>query len=227
MNEFMPFGTGAGFGHSWSLGIEEKFYLLWPLIGFVLLTKTNNNRLLWLIVFSITLVFMDIVLPNYHLGSYYMLLVGCMLAVVLSKKQSYEIIIRTITSTKGTYIVVTVFIITHLLKQYYDAIIILYPIAVALLIALVVTGNNKLTSFLDTSMLRFCGRISYGIYLLHVLSINAVQYVLKPGSENYLITTLTFIFSVLLSIVIAYILHNILERPFIMYGRKIAFKYAN
>ena len=76
-NEWLPFG--APFGFSWTLGIEEKFYLIWPLFYFVILRA--RGRLIALPLLYMTFVFL---LP-YRMGrSYSGLLVGCILALVLS-----------------------------------------------------------------------------------------------------------------------------------------------
>ena len=37
--------AGAPYAGAWSIGIEEKFYLVWPLLGFVLLRGIFKARL--------------------------------------------------------------------------------------------------------------------------------------------------------------------------------------
>ena len=78
----------APFEQSWSLGFEEKFYLVWPVLGFVLARRRNALRAF--IVVSIALVLAAISLsdPTSMLAgltfSYVPILIGCGLAVALS-----------------------------------------------------------------------------------------------------------------------------------------------
>ena len=227
MNEFIPAigeGTGAGFGHSWSLGIEEKFYLLWPIIGFVFLSSFRRYRLTFILIFMLSLLALNKYMPEYHFLNYYMLLVGCLFATLLSKQNTYNII-KQCTNGWLFYVAIGVFVFTHFMKAQFHFLILLYPFTIALFIAIVVIGNSKLTIFLENRLLKFCGRISYGIYLVHVLSLNAVQFVLKPDSDQLLIGVSTFILSAVLATCIAYGMNIIIEKPMISYGRRIASKY--
>ena len=83
------------FFHSWSLGIEEKFYLVWPLLAFVVWRSPPRRRLLaagslWLLL---TLAPFGLPLLSPHgrivgrcLFAYSHILVGCILALMLHER---------------------------------------------------------------------------------------------------------------------------------------------
>jgi peptidoglycan/LPS O-acetylase OafA/YrhL len=61
MQEFRPAASGMVFGQAWSLGIEEKFYLLWPLLTAFLFPFKRHWTILalaigaaWLLLPSLT-----------------------------------------------------------------------------------------------------------------------------------------------------------------------------
>jgi peptidoglycan/LPS O-acetylase OafA/YrhL len=93
---------------------------------------------------------------------------------------------------------------------------------VALLIMLAVIGNGRLTRVLEISWLNYIGRVSYGVYLIHVLAINAVQVVIEPGSGDFATITLIFLCSAALAVLLASIMYAVIEKPLITYGRGLA-----
>ena len=222
LSEIVDCGTGtcAGFGHSWTLSVEEKFYIIWPLIGFVFLAKYPRKRIIAIIALSFTILMTKSLFPEYYL-SYYMILVGCILAYFLDDKKIYNYI-KKIIDGFNFYSILIFFIIIHLLKIRYDQLDVIYPIAVALLIALVVVGNSRITTVLETGPLKFCGRISYGIYLVHVLAINAAQFVVPPARDQFHIYLSVFLLSIAISVLMAYCLRIFVELPMIARGRSLA-----
>jgi peptidoglycan/LPS O-acetylase OafA/YrhL len=154
---------------------------------------------------------------------YYMLAIGCLLALLLNEEKSYARFQALVNSTFGPAIIVLIFAAVYVYRvQFEPFIIAIYPVAVAALIGLAVIGNGKVTAFLEIRAFRFVGLISYGIYLIHILAINAVQMVIEPGSGSLAITTLIFLCSVGLSIFAAWLMYLTIERPCIHYGRKLS-----
>ena len=81
--------------HTWSLGIEEQFYIFWP-IFLILLYKFNFSSRKKIIVITIILITLSIVCffwksePKYYyfpVTRGFELLIGCLLAIILSNKQ--------------------------------------------------------------------------------------------------------------------------------------------
>src|SRR5690606_36735519 len=78
------------FYQSWSLGVEEKFYLVWPVLCFAVLRGRSRLRIL-------TAAVLAFVLPLFFKGTFWMnwntyprVLFGCLLALVLSDRRLYE-----------------------------------------------------------------------------------------------------------------------------------------
>lgn len=70
----------APFGATWTLGIEEEFYLIWPVLFFILV---HRQRRKFVIPFLMLLIYP---LPSFWMfRSYFGLLMGCTLALVLKE----------------------------------------------------------------------------------------------------------------------------------------------
>jgi peptidoglycan/LPS O-acetylase OafA/YrhL len=170
-NELMPFG--APFGFSWTLGIEEKFYLVWPLLYFVLLK--GRGRVVALPFLYVMLVVM---LP-YRMGrSYAGLLVGCMLAIFLSAQGMAALkrgLLRMPVLIPASLVIGSFYLVDRNFKYTF-----LFSWLIALLIAHLQLGNSWLGTALGAKWLTWAGRRSYGMYLVHGLVIDVVQSILKP-----------------------------------------------
>jgi peptidoglycan/LPS O-acetylase OafA/YrhL len=214
----------AGFGHAWSLGIEEKFYLLWPLIGFVGLKYVYRQWRIALIT-ALAIIFLSIHIiidPGNEFLGYYLLSIGCLLAAMLNNEYWYQRLRSLINSYIGPFFIVISFAVIYVLWPDYEILTTIFPLATALIITLAVIGNGRFTAAMDLSPLAFCGRISYGVYLIHILAINAVQFIIKPVDNNFWNNALIFTSSVLLSVLLAWLMHRWIEQPLIIYGRKLA-----
>jgi peptidoglycan/LPS O-acetylase OafA/YrhL len=89
----------------------------------------------------------------------------------------------------------------------------------AVFLAFLVSGDSNLKRFLSTPLLTFIGKISYGIYLMHVFCISAVRDKLHSGNS-----VLSLLFVCALSIAIATAMHYCLERPLVAVGRRLSAK---
>jgi len=85
-------------------------------------------------------------------------------------------------------------------------------------------GNTRVQNFLNERILIFFGEISYGIYLFHWLYVMLVmenwERLMKPFSNSFLGASLLFLGVFIATIVTAYIVYHLVERPFISLGRR-------
>jgi peptidoglycan/LPS O-acetylase OafA/YrhL len=88
MNEYAP-DVGAPFGQSWTLGIEEKFYLVWPAVAFALLRARGHLRL-GIAVVAATACF--VVAGNHLTFHYACILLGCVLSMVLDSPRGFAVV---------------------------------------------------------------------------------------------------------------------------------------
>ena len=80
MNEYArePAG-GTVFTHTWSLGVEEKFYLLWPVLGFVLVRTMRARVVVLAVLFGLVLM-AALAGQSYLARAYLGLVMGCSMA---------------------------------------------------------------------------------------------------------------------------------------------------
>jgi peptidoglycan/LPS O-acetylase OafA/YrhL len=182
-NEWLPFG--APFGFSWTLGIEEKFYLIWPLFYFVVLRA--RARLIALPLLYMTFVFF---LP-YRMGrSYSGLLVGCLLALLLSTDGSVGLK-RVLAKIPAAFFFASVIFGFYLVDR--DVrFTFLFSWLVAALIANLQLHRSWLSGALAAKWLTWIGRRSYGMYLVHGLVIDVVQSIVRPTNSFRQISVILF-----------------------------------
>lgn len=228
-------GKEVVFYHSWTLGAEEKFYLFWPLLAFVLWAGSLRSRLRGTLVLMLVLACVPLVLSplgpvpkvvGRMLFCYASLLAGCLLAFLLHDARWFARL-RFFGRTSVLVPVVLVFLVSHFATAPLDPGTlasdlnnILYTLATTALLACLLLGRGPLQTFLSTRPLTFVGRLSYGIYLVHMLAMYAVYRVFPgerfglPGSIAVLVMT------TLLSVALAWVLHISVERYFIGLGRR-------
>jgi peptidoglycan/LPS O-acetylase OafA/YrhL len=221
------------FAHSWSLGIEEKFYLVWPFLAFVIWRNRSGSRLrvaLLLILFFTTMRSAGRVsdgLASLRVGiilfPYSEILLGCLLALLLEEKKWY-FRLRVLGRSPWNYVVLLVFLTLHLaypqVVQPVPEIQIPYTLAVACLIGSILTGEGWFQNTLRSRPMVFIGKLSYGMYLIHGLGISGAQKLIRPGSGRVDVNVLTFFLACAITVMAAYLLAVLIERPWIRLGRR-------
>ncbi len=231
MNDFAPnvadFGTP--FRLSWTLGVEEKFYLLWPVLAFLLLTQKSRAR----VVAAGVLVVVTFV--GYDPGGYYLpysqIMVGCLLALCLDKRTSFERLQRIV---RRYWLVLAALVSVHILMYREPGIAsVLFGPAVGLAIAALVTTRPPWGKPLASRLMIYIGERSYGVYLVNLICLSgcvAVAHQIAPSvafnSDNqpaadgaWIATTVLFLVLALSSLIVAEVLHRTVEAPMIARGR--------
>lgn len=168
MNSNAPVGI---FNHTWSLAVEEQFYIIWPII--VLFTPTKRLPVIFtsIIIFSLLIVLFPSELSWVYVPfkSFSQLASGAILAYLYSNQKIHLV-------SKNRYLIFTFLLILYI------AIIILYPSSssfelvretVLLLLCFSILLNTILqweraSHFFASPTIKHLGRISYGIYLIHM-----------------------------------------------------------
>ena len=216
------------FYHSWSLGIEEKFYLAWPGVAFVLLRSLKHWRLPVCLTMLLFLAFVPQRLGVYGglLFPYFHIMVGCAIALVLDDRRRFEILsgASSLLLPFTAALVVAHFAWTTLQSFPHDGPIdAIYGLLVGCLLVSILMRGERLDKQIAHPALVEIGRLSYLIYLLHILCINVADVAIsKIGLGNQFSVAANLVVSLALSMSVAWLLSKFLERPMIVVGRWIS-----
>ena len=222
------------FYQSWSLGIEEKFYLVWPVLAFVMWRGRSVLRLQG----SAALVLLFALKPPLFalaghepaaavLYPYYPILAGCLLAVMLHDRTWYERL-RFLGTRAWTVATLTLFVALHLARPQIpgDARTLAYlcdtaySCAVTAFLASVLLGEGRVQKALRWEPLVSVGKLSYGIYLVHILCLNVAQRVFPPHTGRVAVSIGAYLLTCVFAIVVAKLLAAVVEKPCIEIGRR-------
>lgn len=226
---FSMFAAVPHIGQTWSIGVEEQFYLLWPLI--VKYSKKVIKALIVVIVFLLIAKTVVLLLYSRHPQSYILKVLKIFLA--MTKMESMAI------GGIGAYYL---FNQPQLVSKLYNNVLLigallLIPVGVYvmpskiqdaaylfysvlfLVIILNVSGNPKSILKLESKLYKALGDISYGIYMYHLIVVAFVITGLKHfGFEvnNGLGSQLVvYTLSMTGSISIAWLSYNYFEKWFL------------
>ncbi|MDG4783326.1 acyltransferase [Micromonospora sp. WMMD961] len=223
LNDFMP--ADAPYLHSWTIGIEQKFYLFWPAIAFVLVTAVFRRRLAvtaGLIVFLIALIPPDIAWLSWPIH-YVAILFGCLVAVVMHHPRGFALF-RPLTHPATATAAILLFVAFHWTVQYWpirfgqEALIGTYAAAAAMLLPALLS-RSVLARGLGLRPLVFVGERSYSMYLIQSIAARAAIGVLPALGRR---STGVFLGTVVVALIAADVLYRWVELPMIEMGRRFA-----
>lgn len=227
--------TLLGANQLWSVGIEEQFYAIWPIlirkfihnvVPFLLVFLFVKLLLHWWLMFGVAMMsapWLAKVERLYALFPVEQMAVGGLGAAFLF--YGYDHLIRLVLNKWVLFIAFILLIISSvsgvshfILKSYLDA-----GLFIVLLINVV--KRPELHTPLEKSVFLHLGNISYGIYMWHTLVITCILGVVNVFQipVNVWSNTLIHLFSFMFSVGIAHVSYKWFETPFLKMKDKFAY----
>lgn len=216
------FAAAAPLGHSWSLAIEEKFYLLWPLLGFGAVAAFRRQRGALLSVLLVAAVAAQPVVS--YLSVYVPILAGCLVAVVMHDPRGFAVAQR----LAHPAVVVALLAGAAAAGWWWEFEDFRTHTPFALLFAAALPGlvlaGGWFRRAVEVPLLVWAGARTYAVYLIHPLVKSAVDEVIPAGQAAFALQCLRFALVAVISFGAAEVLLRWFEAPMIRFGRRFASK---
>ncbi|MBB6479259.1 acyltransferase family protein [Spirochaeta isovalerica] len=217
-------------GHFWSLSVEEHFYLFWPitLISFQLYKKKNIIFLFILLIVIwrfISWRFSFYRSPSLFWGRTDIqidgLLWGGAIAIIYKTNLKSSLFDKLSSSYITILLFFFIFATSSILKyKYYQLDFLFYSLNASLipimLFSTIHNKNNIISKFLELSVFRFLGKLSYSIYLWQQLLITPLE-----NKVPTLFFLQRFPISFLVTIFLSLLSYYLVEKKFILIGYKL------
>ncbi len=218
-NEFV---TNAPFTQSWTLGVEQKFYLVWPFLAFGIAALGFPKRLGLALGLAALMTALIPVLP--YSGAYAPILIGCALAIALHHRKGFAAL-RVFTHPVASVPVLAALVLVQTNLTKIEAVlgdggttgVLVYAVLAALLITSLIP-RGPIAWFFSTPPMRFIGERSYSVYLLQgIVSTVVAGSIPQLGTAR----TLTAVGVTIAALIVADVLYRWVEVPMIDVGRKL------
>lgn len=205
--------------NTWSLGVEEQFYLVWPLL--LLVASKFNSKTIWVTIIFIFFTSLYLNIKNqdgnltelYYLSQYraFEFCIGALLVLFVNFKPRKNFTLEIFFAVGAALVLVPSYKFdSDTLFPSYNA---LYPAIGAAL--LIYSGDSKILGLLlKNRVARRIGIISYSLYLFHWPIITFVKTYNEDIGQGFSMSSASKILVIFVSIIIAEVVYRKVERPF-------------
>ena len=238
LQDYLPAGIVVAF---WSLGVEEKFYLVAPILVMFLRRHSQlNKQIIYIVLFLFCFLilrgitawqhaeiieyrpFFNTFRSPFHL-TLDPILTGVMLAFIYQLKRQQSTVVSNSLANRVFWLGMSVFVMLISSNAMMDEITwwdkTLQPTVIALACGAITFGllfGAGAGRLFRSAWLFFFARISYSLYLIHLpmlpLSLEIIRYISPPNHEFPLFCAIYFCTSV----IAALLLHYLIEKPFLI-----------
>jgi peptidoglycan/LPS O-acetylase OafA/YrhL len=216
-----------GFSHTWSLAIEEQFYLLWPM---ALLLCHRRGWLTHKVLVGVILAiwaYRTVLAWGFDVDQAYVyaafdtradaLLVGCLLAVLV-KQERWTPVLRAVTASPMLPLV-TIAAGTLVatgdqlgIPRYRDVIAfaLIPPLVAVLIVQVLALSDTAMWRWLEHPALRYLGRISYPMYLYQQVTLSPARKLLGAFP-----VPVQLVGAFAITIAVAALSYRFVEQPFL------------
>lgn len=221
--EYLPEVSGNTFGHAWTLGIEEKFYLFWPL------AITMCAGRMWRALAAAGLFYFVLAwLADWNtlvIRGYCGLTFGTFLALIGQWQPMAKVLAKSGTGNIALFIMALLYCVSLLIPN--SGWNVAMSLSASILIgSLWMNPDQPSAKALAFRPLAAVGKLTYGIYLLHVLCINVVVKLLEL-LEVSLPSIVKFLVCYIFAVGIGFVAHVTVEKPLIRIGRNLTKRRAD
>ena len=206
--------------HTWSLSIEEQFYILFPI--FLIISIKFFRKYLFRVLFLsflISLSLSEYSSINHPSFNFYIILsrgfefmIGSLLSYSELKNNKYRksyLILNQICPSLGVILIIYSFLFFNFNKIFHPSIITLIPLMGVSLIIWFSKKGEIVTEILSSKIFVFFGLISYSLYLWHYPIFAFLRYI--DAFNNFIWIK---ILAILLTIVLSIVSYYLIEKPF-------------
>jgi len=226
---FSLYGQDPYIFQTWSIGTEEQFYLMWPIL-FKYLKNSRMFLMFFIIVFYIffarvlasdyfnIIPYKDVIRAFWSKFNIDCMAIGGIYAILLFQKSNFLKLLQNKILFYLTLILVIFLMIEGVYIPYihYEFYSVLFGI-----IILNFAANDKIKISLENRFLNYLGNISYGLYMYHLIGIALALAITR--SINFTTNWLLYPLSFILTIIIAGLSYRYFETFFL----KFKYKFSN
>lgn len=201
----------------WTVPVEFKFYFLIPFLGIMATAKNGGYKILCIFILCILLSLIGFSGDNkgdlFSLS--YVFILGCLLACIFYKsnflEQRTRPLLNTITGAAMicAYILIPTFLIqvSGYTMGEVEYMAHIWSIIGFFLMASILGSETYITALMSNAVMRFIGKISYSIYLWHLL----IFVITKVLLTDHIPTEINILVAWTLTIIVAYFSYNLIE----------------